>query len=76
MKPCLICQAAIEPFISFGRMPRANAYVLPEQFHDEYFFELAVGFCEQCLMVQLINPIDPQEQFHDHYAFFSSTSIH
>jgi methylation protein EvaC len=74
MPTCLICDHAIEPFISFGRMPIANGFLTPDQFVDEPFFELATGFCDHCKMVQLTELVDPQKMFHEHYAFFSSTS--
>ena len=74
MPECRSCHAAYEPFISFGQMPIANGFLLPEQFSEEYFFELAVGFCEQCSLVQLINQPEREMMFNDHYAFYSSTS--
>ena len=74
MTTCLICRAGVEQFISFGRMPIANGFLTPAQVADEYFFELAVGFCPTCTMVQLIHHVEPQKMFHENYAFFSSTS--
>ncbi len=74
MKACLVCQAPIEPFISFGQTPIANGFLTPEQFASEYFFELAVGFCSSCHMVQLLDQPDRERMFHENYAFFSSTS--
>jgi len=53
MTACLICEHPITPFLSFGKMPIANGFLIPEQFADEYFFELKVAFCEQCRMMQL-----------------------
>jgi methylation protein EvaC len=70
----LICKSEIRPFISFGRMPIANGFLLPEQFPDEYFFELKVAFCPRCTMVQLTELVEPQKMFHENYAFYSSTS--
>lgn len=75
MKFCLACDTAVEQFISFGRMPIANAFLTSEQFESEYFFEMRVGFCPGCGMVQLLEQPDPKKMFHDNYAFFSSTSI-
>lgn len=75
MKPCLICGSPIEPFISFGKMPIANGFLKPEQFADEYFFELIVAFCPKCHMVQLTELVDERKMFHENYAFFSSTSV-
>jgi methylation protein EvaC len=74
MSKCLICTSEIAPFISFGRMPIANGFLTPEQFQDEYFFELKAAFCPMCSMVQLTEFVDPARMFHDQYAFFSSTS--
>ena len=74
MNRCLICETLIEPFIDFGRMPIANGFLSPEEFADEYFFNLRVGFCPECKMVQLTEQVEREKMFHDHYAFFSSTS--
>lgn len=74
MKPCLICERPLEPFLSFGKMPIANGFLSAEQFADEYFFELKVAFCENCRMVQLAELVERERMFHENYAFFSSTS--
>jgi methylation protein EvaC len=74
MSRCLVCETPIEPFLSFGRMPIANGFLTPEQFADEYFFELAVAHCPRCSMVQLTELVDRERMFHENYAFFSSTS--
>jgi methylation protein EvaC len=71
---CLICEAPVEPFMSFGKMPIANGFLSPDQFAEEYFFELQVGWCSQCGMVQLTELVDRDRMFHANYAFFSSTS--
>ncbi|MBI4456224.1 MAG: class I SAM-dependent methyltransferase [Acidobacteria bacterium] len=74
MPKCLICQNRFEPFISFGRMPLANGFLMPDQFSREYFFDLKAGFCQNCGMVQLAELVDRQKMFHADYPFFSSTS--
>jgi methylation protein EvaC len=74
MAKCLICEEGVEQFISFGKMPIANGFLTEEQFDSEYFFELKVGFCPVCKMVQLLELVDPAKMFHENYAFFSSTS--
>jgi methylation protein EvaC len=74
MNKCLICSSPFEPFISFGQMPIANGFLTPDQFSKEYFFELRVGFCTQCGMVQLMEQPDREKMFNENYAFFSSTS--
>ena len=74
MPRCRICYSPVMPFISFGKMPIANGFLSPEQFGDEYFFELKAGFCPTCHVVQLIEQPDRERMFHDQYAFYSSTS--
>lgn len=71
---CLVCKTPIEPFIDFGRMPIANGFLAREDFEKEWFFNLRVGFCAVCNMVQLTELVDRERMFHDQYAFFSSTS--
>lgn len=71
---CLICGQPVASFISFGRMPIANGFLSPEQFDKEFFFELKVGFCSNCGMVQLTELVDPTQLFHENYAYFSSIS--
>ena len=71
---CLVCEASIETLMSFGRMPIANGFLTPDQFEKEYFFELSLGFCPECSMVQLIKRVDTERLFHQDYAYFSSIS--
>ena len=75
MYDCLICQRKFEPFISFGKMPIANGFLTREQFATEHFFELKVGMCPGCGMVQLADHVEREKMFHENYAFFSSTSV-
>ncbi|MFQ5928631.1 MAG: methyltransferase domain-containing protein [Acidobacteriota bacterium] len=74
MPKCLICENQYQPFMSFGRMPLANGFLTAEQFADEYFYELKIGFCPACKMVQLAELVDPKKMFHANYPFYSSTS--
>jgi methylation protein EvaC len=74
MPICRICRSDYTPFISFGQTPLANGFLDRREIPDEYYFELAVGHCGTCGMAQLLNQPDPAKMFHDHYAFFSSTS--
>ncbi len=76
MSECRICGTAIKPFMSFGKMPIANGFLTPEQFGDEYFFELAPALCGGCSMLQIIDQPDPSRMFHENYAFFSGTSTY
>ncbi|OAN54676.1 SAM-dependent methyltransferase [Paramagnetospirillum marisnigri] len=74
MAKCRICGNAISAFMTFGRMPLANGFLTPDQFKDEYFFELAPAFCDSCHTVQLVDQPAPEAMFHGEYAFFSQTS--
>jgi len=65
MTDCLICGSPVETFMSFGQMPIANAFLLPKDFAQEYFFELKVGFCSKCTMVQLTDLVDREKLFHE-----------
>src|SRR5437868_2885179 len=76
MSACVICQAPIKPFISFGKQPIANGFLPREQFGKEYFFDLEVAFCSSCSMVQLMQQPEKEKMFYETYAFFSSTSTH
>jgi methylation protein EvaC len=71
---CRICQGPIAPFMSFGRMPIANGFLSPADLTNEYFFDLAPAFCDRCGMFQIVEQPRPEKMFHEHYAFFSSTS--
>lgn len=74
MSSCAVCRGSFEPFLSFGRMPIANGFLDRAQFAAEHYFELAIGFCARCGMVQLAGQVERERMFHDKYAFFSSTS--
>jgi methylation protein EvaC len=74
MPKCRICENIFDPFISFGKMPIANGFLTSEEFAEEYFYELKVGFCATCTMVQLVEQPERDMMFHDNYAYFSSIS--
>jgi len=79
---CPLCHTYnLKQFISFGNMPVANAFLKKEDLEKpEFKYEMAVGFCENCKMVQLVNTVPyekyivPDEKGKTNYAFFSSTS--
>ncbi len=73
---CRICGgSSLHPFLDLGKMPIANAFLSCAQLsHPEYTFQLQAGFCDSCHMVQLLEAVDPDILFHDHYAYFSSIS--
>ncbi|MDP2593374.1 MAG: methyltransferase domain-containing protein [bacterium] len=55
-------------------MPIANAFLTPEEFEKEFFYDMVVGYDKNTDAIGLVNKVPPEMMFHDHYAFFSSTS--
>ncbi len=74
MTKCRISDAPVVEFIDFGKMPLGNGFLSEQEFDSEYFYSMRAGFCEESKMVQLIDQPAPEQMFHDHYAFFTSTS--
>ena len=64
----------LKPVIDFGKMPIANAFLTPDQFAAEFFYPMVVGFDPATAAIGLVHRVSPEQMFHDHYAFFSSTS--
>ena len=64
----------LKPIIDFGKMPIANAFVSPDQFASEYFYRLVLGHDPATKAIGLVNNVPRKKLFHDHYAFYSSTS--
>ncbi len=73
MLKCRNCNFKVKKFMSFGRMPIANAFVKNPKM-KEYYFELAPGYCPKCSLFQLITQPNPKKLFHENYAFFAGTS--
>ena len=71
---CRVCDARVELFIDFGRMPLANGFLTPDQFATEYFFDLRAAYCTRCALVQLVDPPQRERMFNDRYPFFSASS--
>jgi methylation protein EvaC len=71
---CRICNQQITPFMTFGLMPIANGFLSPDQFKDEYLFQLNPVFCPHCFTFQIEEQPSPEMMFHENYAFFSRTS--
>lgn len=71
---CRIAGTPLTKVVDFGLQPLGNGFLEPRQFTEEYFFPMEVGFSEVSMMLQLIEQPAPEIMFHDHYAFYSSTS--
>ena len=64
----------LKPVIDFGKMPIANAFLTKEQFKDEYFYNMVLGYDPVTKAIGLVNKVPPEKMFHENYTFFSSTS--
>ncbi len=64
----------LKPVIDFGQMPIANAFLTPDQIATEYFYNMVVGYDPKTHAIGLVHKVPPEKMFHDHYAFYSSTS--
>ena len=71
---CRISGAPLNIILNFGMQPLGNGFLKAEDVQDEYFFPMQVGYSEKSMMFQLVKQPLPTKMFHDHYAFFSSTS--
>ena len=72
---CLGCGGFLPaPFLDLGSTPLANAYLRPERAKvSEENFPLAVAYCTNCHLVQLIDRVLPDRMFSQ-YLYFSSYS--
>ncbi|GIH96804.1 methyltransferase domain-containing protein [Planobispora siamensis] len=71
---CRICSGRLHPFADFGRQPLSDAFVVPGDPGEEFFFHLAVGVCESCSMAQLLHEVPRERMFHAGYPYLSSGS--
>ncbi|MFD7914863.1 methyltransferase domain-containing protein [Streptomyces sp. NPDC059752] len=72
---CRICGDQVNEFYDFGRQPLSDAFPAPDADHSsEFFFRLAVGLCQGCTMVQLMEEVPRDRMFHEEYPYVSSGS--
>jgi methylation protein EvaC len=74
MSLCRICGGAVEQFLDLGRQPLSDAFPRPDQTADEYFYDLGVGSCSSCTLVQLMQEVPRDRMFHEDYPYRSSGS--
>jgi len=70
---CRACNTPIVNFFSLGKMPLVNSFLKKEEISHEAKYDLSLGFCPKCYLVQLINTVSPEKLFKN-YIYFSSTS--
>ena len=75
MFTCRSCEYTdLNPIISLGHIPLANALLLPEELaRPEERFPLDLVFCPNCTLVQITETVSPEKLFRE-YLYFSSFS--
>ncbi|MEV4738869.1 class I SAM-dependent methyltransferase [Streptomyces sp. NPDC049555] len=71
---CRICGGRVREFFDFGRQPLSDFFPSPDQVDEEFFFRLAVGMCDACTMVQLLEEVPRDRMFRHDYPYHSSGS--
>tara|TARA_R110002073_G_scaffold12346_2_gene54796 strand:+ start:12748 stop:13935 length:1188 start_codon:yes stop_codon:yes gene_type:complete len=61
-------------FLDLGRQPIANGFLNKNDFANEYFFNLKVGFDDETKLVSLMDFVEPTKMFNDEYVYYSSLS--
>ena len=74
MSFCKITQKKLKPFMSFGKMPLANGFLLKKDFNNEFFYNLEASFSEDISLFQINDHPKPKQMFNKHYPFFTSSS--
>ncbi|NJP64824.1 class I SAM-dependent methyltransferase [Streptomyces sp. ventii] len=72
-----MCKDVVHEFFDFGRHPLSQAFLSAEDAAvpgREYRYRLAIGVCESCRMVQLLEEIPRERKFHRGYPYHSSGS--
>lgn len=73
-KICRVSGTPLTNVLDFGLQPLGNGFLEAADLKGEYFFPMEIGYSEVSMMFQLIEQPSPEKMFHDHYAFYSSTS--
>lgn len=73
---CRSCgHTELEPILSFGQTPLADALVIAEQLESpEITAPLDLVFCPNCTLVQITETVPPEILFCRDYPYFSSVS--
>ncbi|GLW09409.1 SAM-dependent methyltransferase [Microtetraspora sp. NBRC 13810] len=71
---CRICEGAVHEFLDLGRQPLSDAFPQAGETAGEFFYRLAVGVCDGCTMVQLMEEVPRERMFHEDYPYYSSGS--
>jgi SAM-dependent methyltransferase len=62
----------VRPFFDLGELPLAGGFLTEDQVPSEQRYPLLVSVCENCGLVQIVSPVDPEILFQD-YSFATGT---
>jgi hypothetical protein len=71
---CRLCGGLVRKVVDLGRQPVSNAFVRPEESSRVPFYQLEVGLCTSCTMVQQLNAVPPNEMYRADYPYRASGS--
>ncbi|HEX6358889.1 class I SAM-dependent methyltransferase [Actinophytocola sp.] len=71
---CRVCGGKVAEFVDLGQQPTANGFLLPHEADDVFLFRLAVGACEDCALVQLLDEVPQEFRYHANYRYHASGS--
>jgi C-methyltransferase len=66
-------ESRARPFLDLGELPLAGGFLKgPEEIPGERRYQLVVSVCDNCGLVQIVEPVDPDVLFQD-YSFATGT---
>ena len=71
---CKVTNQIMDPFMSFGKMPLANGFIKKNQFNNEFFYQMEVGFSKKISLFQLNKHPEPENMFNEKYPFYTGSS--
>ncbi|RAV05721.1 SAM-dependent methyltransferase [Mycobacterium colombiense] len=69
-----MCGGALRKILDLGRQPVSNAFVRPDETAKVPFYQLEVGICASCTMVQQLNQVPANEMYRADYPYRASGS--
>lgn len=61
-------------FLDLGRQPIANRFLNKDEFENEFFYDLSVGFDQDTGLITQMDYVDAPMMFNDEYAYRGSMS--
>ena len=70
---CALCLGGVSEVLDFGDVALAGAFLTKDQFADEKRYPLRLAYCERCLLLQVVDRVDPKAMFSTY--FYRSSEI-